>query len=149
LAAALAALPLALTAFAFIDHALWASLPSDPWRGGDVLSNEQATRDGILVLAFPVCGSLFNLVTCGMLYVYHARIWRGAIVAIFLSGAVLFAEAAQAGFVGGAARLYLLQRSTWDIGYMFGAVCDLGWVAVPTVFAFLLITHHSLALTRS
>lgn len=149
LAAALASLPLALTVFAFIDHALWASLPSDPWRGGDVMSNEQATRNMILELAFPVCGSLFNLVTCGMLCVYHARIWRGETATIFLSGAVLFAAAAQADSVWGAAWKYLLQHSTWDIGYLFRALCDPGWVIVPTIFVFLLITQHWLVLKRA
>lgn len=146
--AALASLPLAILAFAFIDHAMWASLPSNPWRGGDVMSAEQDTRNMILGLAFPVCGSLLNLVMCVILSVYHGRLWKGATAGIVLSAAVLFGAAAQEDLVGGAARKYVLQHSTWDIGYVYGALCGLGWVIIPATFVFMLITHYRLVLKR-
>jgi hypothetical protein len=147
--AALASLPLVILAFKFIDHAMWVRSPSDPGVGdGTCLGWQESVRLEILLCAFLVCGSLYNLAMCVVLSVYHGRLWRGVTAAILLSFTVLFAVGAEEHPLWRAARMYLLKYSSVDIGDLIPALGTLCWFIIPSVFAFLLITHYRLAATR-
>lgn len=144
LVAALACLPLVSPIFAFIDHVMWAGLPFDPWRGGDLVGGEQATRFMMLHSAFLICGSFFNLVSCGILSIYHGRMWRGASGAILLSTAVLLGAVPMLRLAEGARKF--LGDWPWQMAH---ALFGLGWILVPVIFLFQLITHYRLASNRA
>lgn len=126
--------------FIYIDHMWWASLPSDPWRGGDLVSGNQQTRFEVLMTTFVVCGSLYNLISCGLLSTYHGKAWKGGTAEILLSAVVLAGSVPLLGLADGI-RKYL-GGWPWELGH---ALYGLGFYLVPAIFVVEIIAHFRLS----